>query len=85
MAVDEQTGDIVYGPDIISRGFVFEDQGGSILEDAKCIILEIMDEAKGLPEIDWAEVAQDTKSRLKRFFYNIIERRPLILPIIVPV
>ena len=87
IAVDEQTGNIVYGPDIISRGFVFEDQGGFILEDAKCIILEIMDDIKGLPQtqIDWGEVAQDTKRRLKRFFYKIIERRPLILPIIIPV
>ena len=85
MAVDEQTGEIVYGPDIISRGFVFEDQGDIILEDAKTIILEIMDEIKGLSQIDWGEVGQDTKKRLKRFFYKIIERRPLILPIIIPV
>lgn len=85
MAVDEQTGDIVYGPDIISRGFVFEDQGGSILEDAKCFILEIMDEIKGPAEIDWAEVELETKKRLKRFFYKVLERRPLILPIIMPV
>lgn len=85
MAVDEQTGEIVYGPDIISRGFVFEDQGDTILEDAKCIILEVMDDIKGLPQIDWGEVGQDTKRRLKRFFYKIIERRPLILPIIIPV
>lgn len=85
MAVDEQTGDIVYGPDIISRGFVFEDQGGSILEDAKCFILEIMDEIKPPPQIDWAEVELETKKRLRRFFYKIIERRPLILPIIIPV
>jgi ribonuclease J len=85
MAVDGQTGDIVYGPDIISRGFVFEDQGDSILEDAKCIILEIMDDIKGVSQIDWVDVGQDTKRRLKRFFYKIIERRPLILPIIIPV
>jgi ribonuclease J len=44
LAVNEQTGEIIYGPDIISRGFVFEDQSGFILEDAKCIVLEVFDE-----------------------------------------
>jgi len=85
MAVDEQTGDIAYGPDILSKGFVFEDQGAFILEDSKCIILEVMDEMKGSAQIDWGEVEHETEKRLKRFFYKIIERRPLIIPVIIPV
>ncbi|MBN2123848.1 MAG: ribonuclease J [Deltaproteobacteria bacterium] len=85
LAVDEQTGDIIYGPDLISRGFVFEDQGGFILEDAKCVILEIFDEIEKPAQVDWGEIGLDVKKRLKRFFYKIIERRPLILPIIIPI
>jgi len=85
LAVDEQTGDVIYGPDIISRGFVFEDQGGFILEEAKDIVLEILEEIERPAHIDWAEVGPDIKRRLKRFFYKVIERSPLILPIIIPV
>ncbi|MCJ7595486.1 MAG: ribonuclease J [Desulfobacterales bacterium] len=85
LAVDDQTGEIVYGPDIVSRGFVFEDTGGYLLEEAKCIILEVMDELESPCHMDLTEVGQDIKRRLKRFFYDIIERRPLILPIIIPV
>jgi len=85
LAVDEQTGDLIYGPDIISRGFVFEDQSGSILEDAKCIVLEVLDEIESPAHIDWNEVGPDIKKRLKRFFYKVIERNPLILPIIISV
>jgi len=85
LAVDEQTGDIIYGPDIISRGFVFEDQSGSILEDAKSIVLEVLDEIESPAHIDWNEVGPDIKKRLKRFFYKVIKRNPLILPIIIPV
>ena len=85
LAVDEQTGDIIYGPDIISRGFVFEDQGEFILEEAKRIILEVIGEIESPSHIDWTEIGPDIKRRLKRFFYKIIERRPLILPIIIPV
>jgi len=85
LAVDEQTGELVYGPEIISRGFVFEDQSGSILEEAKAIVMEALDEIESPAHIDWTEVAPDIKRRLKRFFFKIIERSPMILPIIIPV
>ena len=85
LAVDERTGEVIYGPDFISRGFVFEDQEGFILEEAKCIVLEVLDEIESPGRTDWSEVTPDIKRRLKRFFYKIIERRPLILPIIIPV
>ncbi|MFH1351578.1 MAG: ribonuclease J [Pseudomonadota bacterium] len=85
MVVDEKTGDIIYGPDIISRGFIFEDQSGFILEEAKCIVLEIMDEIERPAHMDWTELGPDIKRRLKHFFFKVIERRPLILPIIIPV
>ena len=84
LAVDEQSGDITYGPDILSRGFVFEDQGGVILEEAKGIVQEVLDEIERPAHIDWSEVGADIKRRLKRFFYKVIERSPLILPIIIP-
>jgi ribonuclease J len=85
LAVDEQTGEVIYGPDIVSRGFVFEDQRASILEEAKCVVLEVVDEITNRSHIDWADVGQDIKRGLKRFFYDLVERRPLILPIIMPV
>ena len=85
LAVDEQKGEIIYGPDIISRGFVFEDQGGFILEEAKCIVMEILDEIDIPSHLDWTEIEPDIKRKLKRFFYKIIGRSPLILPILIPV
>jgi ribonuclease J len=85
VAVDEQTGDIIYGPDIVSRGFVFEDQGGFVLEEAKRVVLEVFDEIRNPAHMDGAEVGPEIKRNLKRFFNNLLERRPLILPIIIPV
>ncbi len=83
LALDEQTGEIIYGPDIISRGFVFEDQGGVILEQAKDIVLEVLNAPERTDPIEGEEVAPDIKRNLKRFFYKIIERRPIIMPIII--
>jgi ribonuclease J len=83
-AVDSRNGEIIYGPDLVSRGFVFEDQGGLILEEAKVVIHDVLDEIDGPFPVDWDEIGQEQKRRLKRFFYKAIERRPLILPIIIP-
>jgi ribonuclease J len=85
LAVDEHTGETVFGPDMLSRGFVVQDHQAAILEDAKCIVLEVLDELERPAEIPWAEVESDIQRRLKRFFYKVVERSPLILPLIVPV
>jgi ribonuclease J len=85
LALDENTGETVYGPDIISRGFVFEDESASMIEDAKRIVLEVIDELEWPFPIEWNTIEADIERRLKKFFYNIIERRPLILPVIIPV
>lgn len=85
LIVDEETGETIYGPEIISRGFVFENQGQFILEDAKCIVLEVLDELERPSPVDCAKVESEIRRRLKRFFYKVIERSPLIIPVIIAV
>ena len=83
-AVDERTGEPVYGPDIIPRGVVFEDQSVLSLEDARAIVLDVIDDLDRTSVVHWDEVEADIRRRLKRFIYNSIEKNPLILPIIIP-
>ena len=85
MVLDDQTGKILYGPEMISRGFVFEDQGQFILEDAQCIVLEVVDEIETPLSVDCKWLEAEIRKRLKRFFYNVIERNPLIIPTIITV
>jgi mRNA degradation ribonuclease J1/J2 len=44
MALDEDTGTVVYGPEIFSRGFVFEMETGHLLDDAVCVVLEVVED-----------------------------------------
>jgi len=84
VAVDKDTGHILSGPDITSRGFVFEETKADILNDAKCIMVEVLEEA--LQEggsSDWGHVKEEIRRQLRRFFYQVLERRPVILPIII--
>jgi ribonuclease J len=68
---------------MISRGFVFEDSRQFILEDARCIVLEVIDEIKRPAPVDTEGLEKEIHRRLKHFFYNVIERSPLIIPTII--
>lgn len=83
LIVDEKTGDMVYGPDIISRGFMLGDQKVAILDDAKALTLGVIEERTTSPPIDWAEIESAIKKRVRRLFHKIIDRSPLVLPIII--
>lgn len=82
MALDEETGFVIYGPEIVSRGFVFETETGHILEDAKCIILEIIEDAVDLPHR--AEIIRRRlPGALREYFNFTMKRRPVILPFVL--
>nr|HID58871.1 ribonuclease J [Desulfobacterales bacterium] len=85
LILDEETGVVLYGPEIVSHGFVFENLKGDILEDAKCIILEIFEEQDRIGP-NWLDsIKTEIKKALRKYFYFVIERRPVILPIIIQI
>lgn len=85
MAFDEETGIIVYGPEIVSRGFVFETETGHLLEDAKCVILEIVDEVSPENPNRLATIRSMVQMALRQYFNFTIKRRPVILPFILEI
>lgn len=85
LAVDNLTGNIISGPDIISRGFVFEDASQEIINNVKELLANTI---KGLG----AEYISDSsllkaklRSTLKKYLRDTMERRPMIMPIIIEV
>ncbi|MGA9536192.1 MAG: ribonuclease J [Desulfobacterales bacterium] len=83
LAFDEETGIVVFGPEIVSRGFVFETETGHLVEDAQCVILEIIEDVG--PEIpDRIKIIRSRlQSALRQYFYYTIGRRPVILPFVM--
>jgi ribonuclease J len=85
MALDEETGIVVYGPEIVSRGFVFETETGHLLQDAICVILEIVEElGPAVPE-RVNKIRKRTQTALRNYFAFTINRHPVILPFILEV
>jgi len=85
IAFDEETGIVMYGPEIVSRGFVFETQTGHLLEEAKCVVLEIVEEITHEDPKRMAIIQSKIKSALRQYFYFTIKRRPMILPFVIEI
>ena len=85
MAFDEETGVVIYGPEIDSRGFVFETETGHLLEDAICVVLEVVEEVNPEEKNRVDTIREKVQKALRQYFYFTIGRRPVILPFIIEV
>lgn len=83
LGINQHTGELIYGPEIVSRGFVFEDESQEYLQAAKDLVREALQEQSIEFLADRDEVRQLVRQTLKRFFKKSIERRPMVLSVIL--
>jgi len=83
IGIDQSSGEVIYGPDIVSRGFVFEDESRDYLEEARKVAVKAMDELNQEMRCDHEEVEAAVRQALRRFFKKTVERRPVILPMVI--
>ncbi len=81
IALDEQTGELVDGPDIISRGFVYVRDSEDLLEEAKEQVIDLL-ESGNVHRDTASTVVRDT---LSQFLYKRTRRRPMIFPMVLEV
>ena len=79
LVVDSETGSILHGPEMISKGFVFEQHYSHLLEDAKCLVL---DEIEAARPGQLGRLQEGIRSSLRRFFRRVLERDPVVVPVI---
>ncbi|MEW6213747.1 MAG: ribonuclease J [Nitrospirota bacterium] len=85
LAVEKLTGNIVSGPDIISRGFVFEDASQEVINDVKELLSDTLKELDKEIISDSSLLQAKLRDTLKKYLRNTMERRPMIMPIIFEV
>lgn len=83
MAIHQQSGELVAGPDLISRGFMRAEESEEVLEQAKKVILETLRGINREARTDPAELQEEVRKALRRYFNKTLERHPVILPFIV--
>jgi ribonuclease J len=85
MAIEKLTGNIVSGPDIISRGFVFEDASQEILNDVRELVYMTVKDLDSELLADQSLIQAKIRSVLKKYLRNTMDRMPMIMPIIYEV
>ena len=83
LALNQGSGAIVSGPEIITRGFIPEDDSEELLQEAKRLVCAMLEEHSSEAISDWEELRVEVRKTLRRLFNKTIDRRPLILPIIM--
>jgi ribonuclease J len=81
----DKTGTVVAGPDIISRGFAHLAEDDALFEEARKLILTVLDGCGVEEKTDWTLIKQRIRSVLRKFLQKSMERRPMILPVIIEV
>ena len=85
MILDEETGIVLYGPKLISKGFIFDFVTGHLIDDAQCVILEIVEETDPNIEEKTKFLTKKLQRALNQYFSFTINRKPLIVPVIIEV
>ncbi len=85
MSLDGATGELLAGPDIVSRGFVYVRESDELMEEAHYTVELALQNCLDRGITDWGKLKSVSKDALGDFFWKKTKRRPMILPIIMEV
>ena len=85
LTLERHTGQILAGPDIVSRGFVYVREAEELMEEARSVVEDAMDACNSHHVTDWAKIKNTIRDSLSDFLWKRTKRRPMILPIIMEV
>jgi ribonuclease J len=85
LAIEKLTGSIITGPDIISRGFIFEDASQEVINNVKELLTETIGGLEREVVSDSSLLKAKLRSTLKKYLRNTMDRRPMIMPVIIEV
>lgn len=85
VTIEKESGKVVAGPDIISRGFVYVRESEDLIDEAKEQVKIVLKGCEEKKIKEWATIKSSVKDVLRNFLYEKTKRNPMILPIIVEV
>lgn len=83
VTMEKQTGKVVSGPDIISRGFVYVRESEGLIDEAREIVKSVLRDCEERKITDWATLKSKMRDEIREFLYEKTKRKPMILPIIM--
>ena len=83
--IEKDTGMLISGPDIISRGFVYVKDSEQLISEAKLVAQIVIDECIHEGNIEWGAIRSRMRDDISRLLYDRTKRSPMVLPIITSV
>jgi len=85
ITTEKESGQVIAGPDIISRGFVYVRENEDLIENAREIIKKTIAKCEGKNKNDWSAKKGPIKDDLREYLFEKTKRKPMILPIIMEI
>ena len=85
LTMESSTGNVIAGPDIVSRGFVYVRDSEDLMESARNVLNDTVDSLMEEGVTDWTRIKGDIKDALGDFVWKETQRHPMIMPIIMEV
>ena len=85
MTLESGSGQVLAGPDIVSRGFVYVKGAEDLMEEARHVLNDTMDKCMDKNITDWGKIKSEIRDSLGDFVWKETKRRPMIMPIIMEI
>ena len=85
LTLDKYTNQLLSGPDIVTRGFVYVRESENLIENAKEVVTEALLDCLESKNVDWGKIKMVVKDSLGEYLWKTMKRSPMILPIIMEV
>ena len=85
LTLEKYSNQLLAGPDIVSRGFVYVRESEDLMEEAHKIVMDAVEDCLGRNVSDWGKIKNIIKESLNDFLWKRMKRNPIILPIIMEV
>ncbi|MEQ8199828.1 MAG: ribonuclease J [Syntrophomonadaceae bacterium] len=85
VSINKETGEIVSGPDIVTRGFVYVRESEQLIENSKLKVREAMEQSARKNITEWAVIKSQIRDKLGKHLFEVTGRRPMIMPIIMEI
>ena len=83
VGVSKETGTVISGPELISRGFVYVRENEELIEGARSVAQGVLDRYDRIEQSDWTAIKNGIKDEMHAYLFSMIKRNPMILPIIM--
>lgn len=85
VSMSGEDGQVISGPDIITRGFVYVKESEELLEELRQVAIDALNSCADRHVRDWATIKSEIKGNLSSYLYKKTKRNPMILPVIMEV